>query len=95
MRLRLTRRARRLAVVLGMAAAVALGSWLGPLVDGGGSELRLAGESSVVVRSGDTLWSIASSVAEGADVRTVVDRIQELNGLEGAEIQPGQTLLLP
>jgi nucleoid-associated protein YgaU len=94
-RLRLTRRARRLAVVLGMAAAVALGSWLGPLVDGGGSELRLAGESSVVVRSGDTLWSIASSVAEGADVRTVVDRIQELNGLEGTELQPGQLLLLP
>jgi len=94
-RLRLTRRARRLAVVLGMAAAVALGSWLGPLVDGSGSELRLAGESSVVVRSGDTLWSIASSVAEGADVRTVVDRIQELNGLEGTELQPGQLLLLP
>jgi nucleoid-associated protein YgaU len=94
-RLRLTRRARRLAVVLAMAAAVALGSWLGPLVDGGGSELRLAAESSVVVRSGDTLWSIASLVAEGADVRTVVDRIQELNGLEGTEIQPGQTLLLP
>ena len=30
-RLRLTRRARRLAVVLALAAGVALGSWLGPL----------------------------------------------------------------
>jgi len=28
-------------------------------------------------------------------VRTVVDRIQELNGLEGTELQPGQLLLLP
>jgi nucleoid-associated protein YgaU len=93
--LRLTPRARRLAVVLAMAGAVALGSWLGPWVNGSGSDLRLAGESSVVVRSGDTLWSIASSMAEGADVRPVVDRIQELNGLQGTEIRPGQTLLLP
>jgi nucleoid-associated protein YgaU len=93
--LRLTRRARRLVVVLGMGLAVALGSWLGSVVDGDGAELRLAGESSVVVQPGDTLWSIASSVAGDADVREVVDEIQALNSLGGADLTPGQTLLLP
>jgi nucleoid-associated protein YgaU len=94
-RLRLTRRARRLVIVLALTAGVAVGSWLGPLIGGGGGDLRLAGGSSVVVQSGDTLWSIASAVAEDADVRAVVDEIQDLNGLDGAELRPGQVLVLP
>ena len=95
-RLRLTRRARRLAVVLALAAGVALGSWLAPLVNGSGDgRLQLAGESSVVVQHGDTLWSIASSVAGDADVRAVVDGIQQLNHLDGAGLVPGQVLQLP
>jgi nucleoid-associated protein YgaU len=93
--LRLTRRARRLAVVMALASGVAVGSWLGPLVAGGGDGLRLAGESSVVVQPGDTLWSIASAVDGGGDVRAVIDEIQALNGLRGAELVPGQTLVLP
>ncbi len=93
-RLRLTRRARRLAVVLALAAAVALGSWIGPLLSGGG-ELRLAGGSSVIVQSGDTLWSIATSLDGDGDVRDLVGEIQRLNGLAGTALVPGQVLELP
>lgn len=93
-RLRLTRRARRLVVVLALAAAVALGTWLGPWI-GGGADLRLAGGSSVVVQSGDTLWSIASSLGGDGDVRSVVDEIQRLNDLDGGVLVPGQVLELP
>jgi hypothetical protein len=93
---RLTRRARRLAVVLALAAGVALGSWLAPLLTGGdGEDLRLAGESSVVVQQGDTLWSIASSLGADADVRAVIDEIQQLNHLDGTDLVPGQVLELP
>jgi nucleoid-associated protein YgaU len=94
-RLRLTRRARRLAVVLALAAGVALGSWLGPLLSGGGGDLHLAGVQSVVVQPGDTLWSIATSLNGDGDVRSVIDEIQQLNGLNSAVLVPGQTLLLP
>ena len=94
-RLRLTRRARRLAVVLALATGVALGSWVAPLLGGGSGDLRLAGATSVEVRSGDTLWSIASSVAGDGDVRAVVDAIQEVNGLDGTALVPGQVLVLP
>lgn len=93
--MRLTRRARRLGVALVLGAGVALGSWLGPLVSGGGEALRLVGESSVVVEPGDTLWSIASSVARGEDVRDVVAQIRALNELHSADLMPGQVLLLP
>ncbi|HVD29741.1 MAG TPA: LysM peptidoglycan-binding domain-containing protein [Mycobacteriales bacterium] len=84
-----------MAVVLALAGGVAVGSWVGPLLGGGGSALRLAGDSSVVVQQGDTLWSIASSLDGDRDVRAVVDEIQELNGLRSAEVRPGQILLLP
>jgi LysM repeat protein len=74
---------------------VAVGSWLGPLLAGGDGDLRLAGVQSVVVQPGDTLWSIAAGTAGTADVRAVVDRIQELNGLQGTVLMPGQVLELP
>jgi nucleoid-associated protein YgaU len=75
---------------------VALGSWLAPLLGvGGGGGLRLAGESAVVVQPGDTLWSIASPVAGGGDVRAVIAEIRRLNGLSSARLVPGQTLRLP
>jgi hypothetical protein len=95
-RVRLTRRARRLATVLALALGVALGSWLGPLLAGGDSgDLRLTGASTVVVEPGDTLWSVASSVAGDRDVRAVVDEIQQLNRLDGTTLRAGQTLQLP
>jgi nucleoid-associated protein YgaU len=94
--LRLTRRARRLGVVLGLAVGVVVGSWVGSVVTGDGEGLRLAGESSVVVQQGDTLWSIAASVSgNDDDVRAVIADIRELNGLSDASLVPGQTLLLP
>jgi nucleoid-associated protein YgaU len=78
-----------------LALGVAIGSWLGPLVAGGDGDLRLAGVQSVVVQPGDTLWSIARGAAGTDDVREVVDRIQQLNGLQGTVLIPGQVLELP
>jgi LysM repeat protein len=62
----------------------------------GGSGLRLAGETSVVVGHGDTLWSIAAGIAgDEEDVRAVVSDIRALNGLSDASLVPGQVLVLP
>ena len=94
--LRLTARGRRLVAVLALAlgvGVVALGEAV--LGNGEGDGLELMGTSSVVVARGDTLWSIARSVAGDRDVREVIDGIQGLNGLDGADISPGQVLQLP
>jgi nucleoid-associated protein YgaU len=94
---RLTARGRRLVAALGLAAGVGAAALAGSVLRGGESPsgLHLAGQSSVVVRPGDTLWSVASSVAGDQDVRVVVDRIQDVNGLRGSDIVPGQVLRLP
>lgn len=91
--LRLTPRGRRVVLALTVAAALASGALAGGLDQDPG--LRLAGGSEVVVQAGDTLWGIATTVAGDEDVRSVVDRIQALNGLSGGQLHPGQTLRLP
>ena len=94
--LRLTARGRRLVAVLAVATGVGFAALVGSVLDGGhGGDLHLVGQSSVVIRPGDTLWSIASSVAGDDDVRAVVDRIQQVNGMRGSDLTPGQVLVLP
>ena len=49
----------------------------------------------VLVGPGDTLWDIASAVAEGGDVRAAMEHIEDLNALDTAALQSGQRLLVP
>lgn len=93
---RLTRRGRLtvtltfLALVL--AAMVAVGStWASASLSGGEPEPVQV----VVVQPGDTLYGIASSMAEPGEVRDMVHRIQELNALPSATIAEGQELAVP
>ena len=77
--------------------AVVAGLWAGPAAQAlGGSTapVPVAG-GSYVVRSGDTLWSIADRVAPGQDPRPVVDAIAAANQVAPGAIVPGQTLLVP
>lgn len=52
--------------------------------------------TTVTVKSGDSLWRIASSINNGStDTRDVVDSIMEVNNLVSAELKPGLTLVVP
>ncbi|MBN9169323.1 MAG: LysM peptidoglycan-binding domain-containing protein [Microbacterium sp.] len=98
-RLRLTRRGRRvLTGIVAFPVAVAIAA----AVIGGGAALASheAGASSgsfttVTVGAGDSLWSIAETVAPGADPRDVVDAIVHLNALDGVVVTPGEKLAIP
>lgn len=48
--------------------------------------------ASVVVRPGDTLWSIASRLVPQGDPRAEVARLQQLNRLGSADLVPGEVL---
>jgi LysM repeat protein len=48
-----------------------------------------------VVQPGDTLWDIAVATDPGNDPRSVIDHIVIANGLEGGDIVPGQSLVVP
>jgi nucleoid-associated protein YgaU len=94
-RLRLTARGRLVGAVLALTAGAGCAALTGVVPGGAGGGLHLEGQSSVVVRPGDTLWSIATSVAGEGDVRDVVARIRQVNGLDGTVLVPGEVLRLP
>ncbi|TDC95131.1 LysM peptidoglycan-binding domain-containing protein [Saccharopolyspora aridisoli] len=81
-------------VLSGVAAAAFLVVVLVGLFESG--DARVAGGTTVVqVRTGDTLWGIATRVAPDADTRAAVDRIVELNGLGAPSAEPGRFLVVP
>jgi hypothetical protein len=49
----------------------------------------------VQVQPGENLQRLAARVAPGLPVRSVVDRIRQLNGLDSAALDTGQTLIAP
>jgi len=51
--------------------------------------------TTVTVRPGDTLWTIASAHTGSSDVTETIDRITEVNHLRSAPLQPGQHLRIP
>ena len=51
--------------------------------------------ASVVVQAGDSLWSIAKSLQPNGDPRSMMQTLAELNGLQGADLTPGQQLIVP
>jgi hypothetical protein len=61
----------------------------------GAVEPSVPTETTVVrVQPGESLWELAGRVAPDSDAGAVVERIRELNGVEGA-VHPGQPLTVP
>ena len=93
--LRLTRRGR-LVVTLLMSALV-----LVAFLAAGGSSVatRQAGDPApirtVEVQEGQTLWSIASEIAEPGEIRDMVYTIERLNSLPDATLTEGQVIAVP
>ena len=49
----------------------------------------------VTVAAGETLWSLASAMADGGDVQTLVADIASANSLNGVDVEAGQKLRIP
>jgi LysM domain len=102
-RVRLTRRGRVVLAALAVVTVTAMVTAFWLSVAGGaqaashglGSGAAYRGMTRVVVRPGQTLWSIASQAEPAADPRLVIQQIIQANALGGPVIQPGQSLWVP
>lgn len=100
--IRLTRRGRVVVaalVVAGLTIAVLLASVLASggaqATNHGQARAGYRGMHKIVVRPGQTLWSIASAAEPTADTRVVVQQIMTANALTGTTITAGQLLWVP
>lgn len=91
--IRLTRRGRGVVAVVAAAAILAVG-----VVASGSAATPSASATTTevhVVQPGETLWALAQAAGVDAPTRDVVDRIEEMNGLDTAMLEPGQELRVP
>ena len=95
--LHLTRRGRLARTLLVLSLAVVLASAFGIKAGAGTTDLVGAPTSfiEVTVAPGDTLWSLATRLADGTDVRALVDEITIVNALASADVNAGQKLRIP
>ncbi len=71
-------------------------AWTGPVGHAlAGADPAPVASHNYVVRSGDTLWSIASRIARGDDPRPLVEVIAQVNHVEAGALVPGRTLVIP
>jgi Tfp pilus assembly protein FimV len=88
-------RRRRLTALCAAAGLAAVLS--GPVANavGVGGTPEAHPSRTYVVRTGDTLWSIATRLAPSTDPRVVVDAIASTNGVDPGALVPGQQLSIP
>jgi hypothetical protein len=100
--IRLTRRGRVVVASLLVTGLTVCALLLSLLASGGAQATNhgqpragYQGMRQVVVRPGQTLWSIASAAEPSADTRVVVQEIMTANALTSVDITAGQLLWVP
>jgi hypothetical protein len=88
-------RVRRRRITVAVAGCLLAGVVVGPVGHVFAAGAAPHRRPTVVVRSGDTLWSLAERTDPGADPRAVSDAIARANDVEAGELVPGQRLVLP
>jgi hypothetical protein len=92
---RLTRRGRLVVFLFSLVLAFAIGI----LVAAGSVATGEAGTPEptkiVTVSTGDTLWGIASDLADDGEVQAMMQRIERLNALDSGMLSAGQRLVVP
>jgi hypothetical protein len=95
--IRLNRRGRLARTFVVLSLAVVLASVFG--LQAGANTADTVGAPTpfieVTAAPGDTLWSLATRMADGGDVRALVDEIASVNSLATAELQAGQKVRIP
>ena len=94
---RLNRRGRLARTFVVLSLAVVLASVFGFQAGAGTTDTVGTPTSFIEITAapGDTLWSLATRMADGGDVRALVDEIASVNSVATAELQAGQKVRIP
>lgn len=95
--IRLNRRGRLARTFVVLSLAIVLGSVVSAKAGAGTDAAPQASGSfiTVTVAPGDTVWSLATRLADGGDVRALVSEIISVNSLASVDVATGQKLRIP
>ena len=95
--IRLNRRGRLARTFVVLSLAIVLGSVVSAKAGAGTDVAPQAAVSfiTVTVAPGDTVWSLATRLADGSDVRSLVSEIISVNSLASVDVATGQKLRIP
>ena len=94
---RLNRRGRLARTLVVLSLAIVVASVAGGEA-GANTEASTTSASqfiTVTVAPGETIWSLATALADGRDQRTLVSEILEVNNLDSVDLSAGQELRIP
>ena len=101
----LTHRGRLARTLLVLSLSIVLGAGFAMKAGAGNNDAlsaaKINGSSDVksyvvvTVAAGETLWSLASQMADGGDVQSLVAEIASVNSLSGVDVEAGQKLRIP
>ena len=92
---RLTRRGRVVVLLASLVIAFAVGVFVAAGSVATGEAGTPEPTKVITVGSGDTLWAIASDLADDGDVRSMMKQIESLNAMDGGLLSAGQKLVVP
>ena len=98
--IRLNRRGRLARTFVVLSLAIVAASLFGATV-GAADAVASTGAGAgvayveVVVAPGESVWSLASRMADDGDVRSLVDQIVSVNSLSSGSVSAGQKLRVP
>jgi hypothetical protein len=92
---RLTRRGRIVMTLVFLGLVLAVLTVFGARSAATGETGSPVPTRTVEVGQGDTMWGIASAVAEPGHVREMIHQIEELNALSGPALVEGQEIAIP
>lgn len=92
--LRLTRRGRVALIILVVLVAAGIAFWSARAM-AAAPESPARPAASVVVKPGESLWSIAEAYDAARNPRDVIRDIQRLNGLSSSTVWAGRKLVMP
>ena len=93
--IRLTRRGRRVVAFLVLIPVVVAFWLIGAKVAEASDSASAQTTSTVVVKPGQSLWDVATSINSDRDPRETIWMIQQLNGMQTSEVLAGQELIVP
>ena len=92
---RLTRRGRVVVLLAALIVAFAVAIFAAGSVVATGEAGQPEPVKVITVGAGDTLWAISSDLADDGDVRSMMERIESLNAMDGGMLTAGQKLVVP